>query len=330
MATVAFGMGIDKEDVGFVLHTGLPKEPESYYQEIGRAGRDGSRAECLLLFSWADMDTIKYFIDRGAPSECEGRLQRLNVLVDWATSIKCRRKGLLAYFGERYKNESCGMCDNCLSMEMDRVDLTIPARKFLLCVVKTKQFFGESHIIDILLGSKGKKVIKNGHHKLSTYGDGKEYSKEQWRHLAFQLLQHELVKRDSQHGSLRITGNGQTVLKRKVRFFGLLTGSVSHTDDELDSNDDASSERAPHVQELFEELRMTRKKIAEEEQVPAFIVCHDRTLWEMATKCPQTTESFHKVSGIGPAKVKKYADIFLSIIRAYCQKGGDNQESRLQ
>ena len=172
VATIAFGMGIDKEDVRFILHTGLPKEPESYYQEIGRAGRDGHRSDCLLLFNHDDVDTIKYFIDQGAPSEREGRLERLQTLVEWATSAACRRKGLLAYFGEHYEEQNCGMCDNCRQAEMERVDLTDPARKFLLSVVETKQIFGVEHIINVLRGSKAKKVVKNRHHQLSTLWHG--------------------------------------------------------------------------------------------------------------------------------------------------------------
>ena len=221
VATVAFGMGIDKADVRFVLHTGLPKEPESYYQEIGRAGRDGSRAECLLLFNWTDMDTIKYFIHRGASTEREGRLQRLNVLVDWATSIECRRKGLLAYFGERYENESCGMCDNCLSAQIDQVDLTAQAQKFLSCVVQTGEIFGEVHIINVLRGSKSRKVINNGHNELPTYGIGSGHSKEEWKHLAQQLVQYGLLNRDAKHGSLRTTEKGSAVIKGKMQFLGL-------------------------------------------------------------------------------------------------------------
>ena len=157
VATIAFGMGIDKADVRFVLHAGLPKEPESYYQEIGRSGRDGLPAECLLLFSYGDVDTINHFIHQGAESEKQGRLKRSQTLISWATSIACRRKVLLAYFGEQYEQQNCGMCDNCRKLEMERVDLTVPAQKFLSCVLRTEQLFGEAYIIDVLRGSKQKK-----------------------------------------------------------------------------------------------------------------------------------------------------------------------------
>ena len=226
VATIAFGMGIDKEDVRFVLHAGLPQNPESYYQEIGRAGRDGHQAECLLLFNYNDVDTIHHFIDKGAPSEREGRLERLQMLVEWATSIECRRKGLLAYFGEHYENENCGMCDNCRKAEMERIDLTIPAKKFLSCVIETKEIFGAAHIIRILRGSRAKRVVENGHHQLSIHGTGREYSRTQWRHLELQFLQHGLLTRDAQHGSLRLTNDGHAVLKDEMQFLGLPGDSV--------------------------------------------------------------------------------------------------------
>ena len=220
VATIAFGMGIDKADVRFVLHAGLPKEPESYYQEIGRSGRDGLPADCLLLFSYGDVDTINHFIEQGAQSEKQGRQERSHTLVSWATSIECRRKVLLAYFGEQYEQQNCGMCDNCRKAEIEKVDLTVPAQKFLSCVVRTEELFGEAYIIDILRASKGKKILDNRHDKLSTYGIGMEYSKRQWRYLSHQFLQHKLLARDARHGSLRVTQKGWGVLNGRAISFG--------------------------------------------------------------------------------------------------------------
>ncbi len=245
VATIAFGMGIDKPDVRFVLHAWLPKDLESYYQEIGRSGRDGERAECLLLFSPDDEDTINEFIDDGHPAQREGRIEALQKLIAWTTSDECRRKALLDYFGEPYEHENCGMCDNCRKAKMEQVDLTIPAQKFLSCLhrildwvnknsttpeeVFDKAYFvgtlqgentsipiclpaGALYIIDILRGEKEEKIIKNKHHKLiRTWGKGKEYSKAQWCYLALQFFQNNLYERDREDGSLHLTDNGRKV-----------------------------------------------------------------------------------------------------------------------
>ena len=313
VATIAFGMGIDKADVRFVLHAGLPKEPESYYQEIGRSGRDGFPAECLLLFSYGDVDTIDHFINQGAPSEKQGRQERLQTLVSWATSIACRRKVLLAYFGEQYENKNCGMCDNCRKSEMERIDLTTPAQKFLSCVLRTEQTFGEAYIIDVLRGSQRKKILDNGHDRLSTHGIGTDYNKAEWRHLSLQFLQHKLLERDAQHGSLRVTEKGWGVLNRGDQFWGLPVDSVDRTTSEV------SPEYAPG---LFELLRTERDRIAETEGVLPYEVFHDTALQAMATYCPTSEESFRLTSGVGPMRSEKYANIFLPIIREYFKKHG--------
>ena len=413
VATIAFGMGIDKADVRFVLHAGLPKEPESYYQEIGRSGRDGLPADCLLLFSYGDVDTANHFIEQGASSEKQGRQERLNTLISWATSPVCRRKALLAYFGEQYKNENCGMCDNCRNLDKEQIDLTIPAQKFLSCVLRTEELFGEAYIIDVLRKSKRKKILDNRHDKLSTYGIGMEYSKTQWRYLSHQFLQHQLLERDPRHGSLRVTQKGWGVLNRDDQFSGLpvesigsalaeipleysselfellqterdriaemegvlpnevfhdnalkamatyfptseesfrLTSGVGSTLSEKYANiflpiiceyfkkqgtdsvksgtgapntpETASEELNEYTPELFERLRDKRKTIAEEEEVPAFVVFRDRTLREMAIHFPKTEEEFVQLHGVGPKKIEKYADVFLPIIRDYCKEHG--------
>ena len=263
VATIAFGMGIDKPDVGFVLHAWLPKDMESYYQEIGRSGRDGKRAECLLLFSPGDEDTINEFIDDGHPTQREGRIEALQKLIAWTTSDECRRKALLDYFGEPYEHENCGMCDNCQKAKMEQVDLTIPAQKFLSCLhrildwvnknnttseeIFDKSYFvgtlpgentsipiclpaGALYIIDILRGETQEKIIKNKHHELPTWKIGMEYSKAQWCYLALQFFQNNLYERDREDGSLHLTDSGQKVNTTKItpadRFWGFPVDSV--------------------------------------------------------------------------------------------------------
>ena len=313
VATIAFGMGIDKADVRFVLHAGLPKEPESYYQEIGRSGRDGLPADCLLLFSYGDVDTIDHFINQGASSEKQGRRERLQTLVSWATSIGCRRKVLLAYFGEQYEKQNCGMCDNCRQSEMARVDLTTPAQKFLSCVVRTAELFGEAYTIDVLRKSTRKKILDNGHDQLSTYGIGMEYSKTQWRYLSHQFLQHKLLERDTRHGSLRATEKGWGVLNRGEKFWGLPVESIARATSEVSTE---------YASDLFELLRTERDRIAETEGVLPYEVFHDKALQAMATYFPTTEESFKLTSGVGATRSEKYANIFLPIIREYFKKHG--------
>ena len=319
VATIAFGMGIDKPDVRFVLHAGLPKEPESYYQEIGRSGRDGLPAECLLLFSYGDVDTINHFIDQGAESEKQGRQERSQTLVSWATSIACRRKVLLAYFGEQYEQQNCGMCDNCRKSEIERVDLTVPAQKFLSCVLRTEELFGEAYIIDILRESKRKKILDNRHDELSTYGIGMEYSKTQWRYLSHQFLQQELLARDAQHGSLRVTQSGWGVLNGGEQFWGFSVESVHHLTSEVLTEYDP---------ELFKLLQTERDRIADAEGVHPNAVFHDKALQAMATYFPTSEESFRAMPSVGPAKTEKYGDVFLPIIRNYCKEHGTKPVAR--
>ena len=355
VATIAFGMGIDKPDVRFVLHAWLPKNMESYYQEIGRSGRDGERAECLLLFSQDDEGALNDFIDDGHPSQREYRIESLQKFIKWTKSTECRRRELLSYFGEASETQNCKMCDNCLEAAIDRVDLTTPAQKFLSCILRVEQrnpgmTFGDVYfignlstknscipvclpaaalyMIDILRGERTDQIIENGHDELSTWEIGKEYSKAQWYYLALQFFQKELYELDAAGGNLSLTDGGQAINTRAIspdaRFWGFSVDSVDmdwENSDiiELNMNDFPLEEQYDYDLLLYERLLEQRRKIADRAQIKASQVLRINLLREIAATLPQSEEKFRQIHGIGEVRMQ-YADDFLPIIRAYCEE----------
>ena len=323
VATIAFGMGIDKPNVRFVVHFDLPKNIESYYQEIGRAGRDGLKSHCLLLFSYADVQKIKYFIDQKDSREKRVANIHLNALVGFVQSEVCRRIALLHYFGENYGSGKCNMCDNCLAREKEQLDITVHAQKFLSCVRRTGERFGGNHIIEVLRGSRAKKVLQFGHHKLSTYGIGADYSKKQWQQLARQFLNKGLMSQDMEFGGLKLTPKGWEVLRGDMPVGGQLEQEAAPR-----VNTPAKAGELNCDGRLFEILRKKRKQLADDSGVPPYVIFSDKTLVEMAAYFPQSTEGLMDIYGIGAVKLDRFGALFLDIIRRYCRENNISQRSR--
>jgi ATP-dependent DNA helicase RecQ len=321
VATIAFGMGINKSNIRFVLHYDLPKNIESYYQQIGRAGRDGLNAHCLLLFGYGDIGKIKYFLRQMEDKEQRTAQIQLDALIGLAESSQCRRIPLLKYFGEDYSKSRCEMCDNCLSGEQNLVDLTAAAQKFLSCVKYTGERFGAVHIIDVLRGSGAQKVIKFNHHRLPAYGTGKEYSKKQWLYLARQFLQKELLSQDPEFGSLKLTPKAMEVLDGDGVVMGTLESEKS-----VSGGSDVSE--SAHDRALFELLRQKRKELADKVNVPPYVIFPDKTLVKMATFFPQSRDSLSQLHGVGSIKLDKYGDAFLEILHQYRQTHQNKGEER--
>lgn len=314
VATIAFGMGINKPDVRYVLHYDLPKNIEGYYQQIGRAGRDGLDADCLLLFGYGDTGKIRYFIDQ-MMNEQEKRLATMHLqqMLALAETEDCRRIPLLQYFGEQDFAAQCNKCDNCLSDDKEKSDLTVPAQKFLSCVHRTGQRFGASHVIDVLRGSNAEKVLQNQHNLLSTYNIGNELSKKQWMALSRKLIQKGLLQQEEQFGSLKLTAQAADVLKGKVPFFALLQQPV-------ETKKSKTSALVTGDQVLLQQLKMQRKQLADAANVPPYAVFSDRSLQEMAHYLPHSDDSLLKIHGVGQSKLAKYSDTFLRIIKDYCSE----------
>jgi ATP-dependent DNA helicase RecQ len=309
VATVAFGMGVDKPDIRWVAHADLPKSIEAYYQEIGRAGRDGAPAETLTLFGPEDIRLRRNQIDEGiAPPERRAADHaRLNALLGLAEALECRRKNLLAYFDET--EVTCGKCDLC-DTPVDVFDGTVAVRKALSAILRTKEWFGSGHLIDILLGAQTEKIRERGHDSLPTYGVGREYSKPQWQAVFRQMMGHDLIRPDpTRHGALRMTDAALPILRDEAKI-SLRRDTIKSATRRPAVKAMVSDEDAP----LLSALKAKRRGLAEAAKVPAYIIFNDKTLIEMAEKRPANLDAMAGISGIGAKKLDSYGDAFLEVI----------------
>ncbi|PSL19111.1 DNA helicase RecQ [Shimia abyssi] len=309
VATVAFGMGIDKPDIRWVAHADLPKSIEAYYQEIGRAGRDGAPAETLTLFGPDDIRLRRSQIDEGLapPERRSADHARLNALLGLAEALKCRRETLLSYFGE--SEVACGKCDLC-DAPADVFDGTVAVRKALSAILRTGEWFGSGHLIDILLGNRTDKVNQRGHDDLPTFGVGREYDKRQWQAVFRQMMGRDLIRPDPErHGALRMTDDALPVLRGEAEV-SLRRDTIKSTARRPAPKMLVSEEDAP----LLSALKAKRRALAEAAKVPAYIIFNDRTLIEMAEKRPSSLDELAHVNGVGAKKLANYGDAFLEVI----------------
>ncbi len=319
VATTAFGMGINKNNIRFVIHGDLPKSMEGYYQETGRAGRDGLDSNCILFFSTGDIVKQQYFIDRTEdPAEQVKLKNNLNSLVRFATVNVCRRKQILEYFGEEFDG-NCGKCDVC-NDTTEKVEATVDARKVLSAIARTNEGFGINHIIDIVWGADTEKIRSRNHHKLKTFGIGKDKSKRWWRGIIRELIgQQKIFQNSERYNVLTMNESGKNILFGREPFYisGTTANGAAKGGHEKPAGAKLLNLGGPADKALFKQLKQKRTELARENNVPPYIIFSDKTLTDMARLKPETNEEFLCISGVGDKKLEVYGPHFLPVIRAY-------------
>jgi ATP-dependent DNA helicase RecQ len=319
VATVAFGMGVHKPDIRYIVHLDMPRTVEQYYQEIGRAGRDGLPAECLMLFGAQDIIIYKSFLEEVEDAEIRKQMKaKTESMYRLCTSLKCRRVELLRYFGESFPQEACGACDNCLE-EAEQVDGAVIAQKILSCVYRLRQNIGIRMVCDVLRGSKNQNIMSRGYDQISTYGLLSELSEQEVRYYVECLLHLRILKlTEGEYPVLKWTESAAAVINGKQAVF-FKKRNFKAKKEEKEKMKSRETITLNYDETLFEALRQLRLRTAREEEVPPFVVFNDRALQEMAVYFPQTQQEFVKINGVGPIKWVKYGKKFLELI---CAHGG--------